>query len=531
MSEISPRGVIAAAIAAALLANAAAASESCTLELKRLDPPKAGQGYTPAMLLFRSGSPQHFFMQTGPEGGGVATSQSAAEFAKIVKKEAKYVSKHPFRGVAKLGDDQYAFALDALPPAEKDAAESKTDKPAAKPEKQAKGPGSAPAKPAAKASQPERYARLFFDLNRNGDLTDDKVIEAQDRPERGLRGYPAGYWQAQFPRVDLAIRAGDAKVDWSFFFSVYSHSSPGFSYVSASLNAAAYREGQITLEGKSRRVVLLDYNSNGRFDDQTQIRGAMRGPGERLYPAPGDVLMLDPDAQQGFVSPFGMAAEGGRHQVSKMVNIDGRFYDLAITPSGDKLTLTPSAVALGKITNPAKRFQATVYGDQGFLQIRGGKSQPVELPEGEWKLLSYTIEHTGAEEPEPPPPEKNEPAAKDSSLLRALAKALVGGPQSAVPGALRQRNSMVSAQGTEACKAVRVRKGETVAFPFGPPYKPLVKVEYASGAEARLELLLVGAAGEICSNLMVRGDRPDAPEFTITDPNGKVVEQGRFKYG
>ena len=42
--------------------------------------------------------------------------QQTAAFKKIVKKEPKYQSAHPFRGVAKLGGQQYAFALDASAP-------------------------------------------------------------------------------------------------------------------------------------------------------------------------------------------------------------------------------------------------------------------------------------------------------------------------------------------------------------------------------------------------------------------------------
>ena len=41
----------------------------------------------------------------------------------------------------------------------------------------------------------------------------------------------------------------------------------------------------------------------------------------------------------------------------------------------------------------------------------------------------------------------------------------------------------------------------------------------------------MGSAGEVCTNMMVDGDRPSKPEFTITDPKGKVVEQGSFEYG
>ncbi len=70
-------------------------------------------------------------------------------------------------------------------------------------------------------------------------------------------------------------------------------------------------------------------------------------------------------------------------------------------------------------------------------------------------------------------------------------------------------------------------------MPFGPPYKPVVTV--ASGApgqrQVSLGLSVVGAAGEVCNNMMVDGKRPDKPEFTITTADGKEVEKGKFEYG
>ena len=70
-------------------------------------------------------------------------------------------------------------------------------------------------------------------------------------------------------------------------------------------------------------------------------------------------------------------------------------------------------------------------------------------------------------------------------------------------------------------------------MPFGPPYKPVVKRLGFDGREEgrALALSLVGSAGEVCTNLMVDGGRPAKPEFTITDAEGKVVQQGNFEYG
>ncbi len=67
---------------------------------------------------------------------------------------------------------------------------------------------------------------------------------------------------------------------------------------------------------------------------------------------------------------------------------------------------------------------------------------------------------------------------------------------------------------------------------FGPPYTPKVTGAVpAGGGRASLGMSLVGVGGELCSNLMVDGGRPGKPSFTITDPDGKVVQSGNFEYG
>ena len=504
-------GVVAAAgVMLAVLASAGA--ETCTLELKRLEPPgQSGsvvRGST-SDYIYRATSSQNFFVQMGlgqPAGG-------AKEFAAIVKKEPdKYQSEHPFRGVAKLGSGQYPFVLDA---------------------KDEKSIG---------------YSRLYFDLNRNGDLTDDEAIDAIDPSESARRTLlPTSYARHRFPRVDLTIDVDGAKVDYAFFFSVYSGTATvrrntvgkepqteTIRYASASLNAAAYRQGEITLDGKSRRVVLIDFNSNGRFDDEFKIRKGVRTSGGSLVTDRGDRLLVDPDpSQTGYRSPYDVTSSGDQHDVSNLVDIDGRFYDLEVSTSGEKLTLTPSSVPLGHVTNPNEGFRAVVYSEKGFLKISGAKSKPIPLPEGDWKLLSYTIDRTGYEKPDDQAADK-EKKEQAGSLLQAVVSAVVGGATPNAGSISRPRYTLVSARATGDYKPLKVRQGQTIAMPFGSPFKPIVKASFSTkdGEQtASLAMSLVGSGGEVCSSLMVDGQRPGKPEFTISTPDGKEVASGSFEYG
>lgn len=492
-----------------------AAAETATLELKRLEASRReglvldGSGD----FLLRMIYPQHFFMQMGENLPKEVTEHEKTQFDRVVKKQPeKYHAKHPFYGVAKLGSEEYAFVVDTA-------------------DDKSKG-----------------FDRFYFDVNHNGDLTDDEVIKAAPSLSMGRNDY----YRAQFPRVDLTVNADGKKVEYAFFFSLYSHTSDDYSYVSASLNAAAYREGRIKLDGREQRVLLVDFNSNGRFDDEMAVRDDVQTSDGRLHPKYGDILMVDPDIKTlNRRISYEVTPGTGRHYVSKLIAVNDCFYNMKITPAGDKLTLTPSTTPLGQVTNPNAKFSAIVYSDQGFVQICGGKDKPCDLPEGEWKLLNYTIDvpkadEAKADEKKAKPAEEEEAKLdgkktekadgkeKKTSLLSTLAKALLGSSSPPTPTVVaRDESSYVSAQATRDYKPVKVTAGKTVVLPFGPPYKPVVKIAYfqPNKKQAELELLLVGSVGEVCSDMVVKGSRPGSPEFSIKTRDGKVEAEGAFKYG
>ena len=535
-----------------------ARAETCTLEIKRLE---SRTSFSPSDYIYRATMPQSFNAQIGPEGksrisfGG--QEDMTASFKRIVKQEPKYESEHPFRGVAKFGSQEYAFVLDeAIPESEKKKAEAeekdaKAQTEDAKSDAKETKSDSALAKlkdsllQALSPSDQEKtgkqikaivFNRLYFDFNRNGDLTDDKVIEAEQMPGRIPMSSSSIYSQFQFPRVDITIDADGTPLDYAFFLRGYVNSSRDFSYAGIQINSAAYREGDITLDGKKRHLVLIDFNSNGRFDDEIKISDTIRRSGGQLYPQQGDMLLVDPDqaGSRGFTSPYEATSNTYQHYVSKMVDIDGSYYDLKISPAGDKLTLIPASVTLGKVTNPNDRFSAVIYGDNGFLKISGNKDTPISIPAGEWKLLSYTIDLTNAPEPSKPAEKKEE--SKKSSGLEALGKALESVLYGAAPSSpFGRRNSHVTAQATAKYTPIKVLEGQTVELSFGPPYKPVVTVDYIQGGnnnkQAQLGMSLTGSAGEVVSDMMVNGGRPSKPEFTIKDSKGEIVQNGSFEYG
>ena len=99
------------------------ARETWPLELKRLKTAAAvgddAELQLPYFYLYGNGSVQSFQAQIGPAGKDrieMPAKEQIDAFKKLVKKEPKYESAHPFRAVAALGGKKFAFALDAVPP-------------------------------------------------------------------------------------------------------------------------------------------------------------------------------------------------------------------------------------------------------------------------------------------------------------------------------------------------------------------------------------------------------------------------------
>ena len=78
---------------------------------------------------------------------------------------------------------------------------------------------------------------------------------------------------------------------------------------------------------------------------------------------------------------------------------------------------------------------------------------------------------------------------------------------------------------------IKVAPGNTTSLKVGPPFRvePLVGV---SGNGGRVQLRILGCAGEQYSNVITRaGRRGTAPKVTIVDREGNVLSTGHFAYG
>ena len=468
----------------------------------------------------------------------VALGEAAAEcghtrrlhedFARLVRREPQYRAAEPVRAVVEFGGRKFPLVLEQSDPGEGD------------------------------------YDLLRFDTAGSGDLTAPPV-----KARNGDRA--AGFDRIEFPPVTIRTGEDDGPFEYAFVLSV--HVDTGYSYqaygppssdprgegdeelrprepvqVALLFETAAYRAGTFLLDGEEIRVALVDLNTDGRFDDFPAPREDEAGaevPDHRDAfdfgsSEPGVAIVFNPQFETADSPWMGQGAwiRGDHGQyLARLLSLEGAFYDVEVTPSGDRLTLRPTRLPLGAFTNPHDGFRVALSGEYGPLHLGGEANVAVPLPAGRWRLVSYTLQP-----PEPEQPQRSVMGA----LGRAFSSALAPGM-----GAPHRASTRLQAYLPSDTPALEIAAGETTPVSFGPPLKPVVNASWRRNyqivmgedgpgrVEAEqpgprlldLSLVFLGTAGERVQNITVRGSRPPAPQFEVIDPGGEVVVSGVFRYG
>ncbi len=489
-----------ASLVAAVLGLAAAGplrAEPIEIELEMVMQSAPGQIAVGERTLHRPPRPQDFHHMHFSGGGRLELA--GERFAAAVQSEPSYRAEHPLRQVAQLAGQDFAFVLDK------------------------------------KEEDSELYEVLYFDRNGRGDLAHEEPIEVATDGRR----VSGESWTLRFPPIDLELSSGG--ICYPYRVVIEATCSPRqvttgvgqvqtIRQIRVSLAGAAHREGMALVGGVPRRFILLDQMSTGRFD-RFPVRLLYRIPASPGMPAEeGETLqavnwlLVDPEPSDVYASQEVTAAPG-QHLLSSLLQWDGEFYDVAVTPGGERLTLTPSARPTGQLRGAGADVTAVFFGEPGAVTVEGGPDRPMVLPEGEWRLLSYTIDLTGREQREAEVPT----AAEEGSLLPRLAQpqATVASPPNRPP----QRTVLHAAARGGA--AVNVVAGEVVESPLGPPFRPVIQVTPDTRREGTVNLgvVFLGAYGEWITHLLVAGTPPAHPTFQVLDPNDEVVASGQFEYG
>lgn len=457
--------ILVGVVAITSLVSVSVFSETVKMDLKVLPYSEdAGNPEKDKEFIFRQVVSQNVFFGTQEKFLAVKEIPS---FTSIVKGEPKYTSEKPYRAVISYGSEKLPFALD------KDRPDSKG------------------------------FQVLYFDSNRNGDLSDEKPVNEIGKTVTSIpqsagdevnsataEVAPMEIQYSYFPAVVLS--AGDGREEYRFLLGHIQYSWFPDGYVMFS--AAAYREGKTKFDGKEHRIVLVDNNSNGCFNDRWTF-GDPTGATQAVYVYPnyGDLIYVDPDMNDPRVG-YGLSiSRDDQFPLADLIVLDGKTYQVSTSATGETVSIEPCVVPTGIVKNKNKYYNALVFGDKGAMKISGSGKGSV-LTEGTWALNSYSI-------------------AEDGKKTRS--------------------RTYASASTNSATYTFEIRKDRETEMPFGPPFKCIVKVaSYTPGNSiARLSLAITDSVGMQCSDLMVKGKRPKEPSIAIASSTGKIIERGRFEYG
>ncbi len=194
---------------------------------------------------------------------------------------------------------------------------------------------------------------LYIDSDGDGRLDD----------EQKHQGRQSNQYEVEFSQVPVYFKGEDGPITYhlNLRFSSYNKQS---TYMYA--YAGCWYEGQVSIEGKETRCVLVDYNCNGTFDDKAEDFNS-------------DRLLTGPEQQthQSYIGNF--------------LELEGKLYRLNVAQDGAFMELTPAPdVAYGTVTVPESITSFAVGGMNGMFErtVENGK---VTLPVGQYRVYSWEI--------------------------------------------------------------------------------------------------------------------------------------------
>ena len=199
-----------------------------------------------------------------------------------------------------------------------------------------------------------QYDRLIADSNGNGSLADDEPTKAFSAHEYG----------AQFGPVRIVFQGKDGPVSYHLHADLYNQRN----YRRLSVASACWYEGSVKLAGKTWRCQVVDYNSNGTFDDTS----ADFGKTDRIRLGQGD----------DFKTYF----------AGKYIHVDGKLYEASVAHDGAFVAFTPRTdVPVGTVRLTAQVTRFSAGGENGLFHIESSHGSG-QLPAGTYRVYGWELE-------------------------------------------------------------------------------------------------------------------------------------------
>jgi hypothetical protein len=367
------------------------------------------------------------------------------------------------------------------------------------------------------------YDRLIVDMNQNGDLTDDAVVEAVSFPGQP-RGVPSGMEEALFGPIlapaDKLIAGGRP----IYYAHLYLFNRQMLESAPADQNlfigqiqfkAGWYLDTTVQMSGLKCKVGVFDGDSNLRLGDPWRPQTyRLAGEGESWFFQTGDSFLVDANGSGKFeTDPFG----SGFCPFGPVLYFGPTPYEASLAADNTGLRIEPWKGDLAEVE----------------LQPHGKQVRSLTLarerPNGRWELIQPGVAKGRIKVP--------------PGNYRLYECTLLGA------GALARDCLKLSANERTLKKPFSFAAGKPNTLACGPPLVVNVAAQKtnrsAPGSFFSLssnvsELFLsinssvVGAEGEVYSTFL-KGERFDAqpprPTFSVLDAKGNRLAGGNLEYG
>jgi hypothetical protein len=402
---------------------------------------------------------------------GMGSVEEVEAKDQALRAEPKYASERLFRGRLELGADEtaaYAVVLDAA---------------------NGKGPP---------------CDRLYFDANGDRDLTNDPVIKAAKVKTAELGGVMSFFRPLT---LELPGETGGPYAVTIMAYYVKECPGCGEEHSYAAAGSACYWEGTVQFGDQTRRVVLLDGECNGLFNE--------RNPSTIEYPYGygGDQLLVLADGRKPVKLTPDLAAQA--MPLGRYVRVGDSFYGIEPAPDGSSLKVATREAPTGILrVNVQHRYRLQLIGEDGPITIDCSTPES-RLPVGEYLLREQMVIQTDA---------KAREWVLETSPTHSFS--LLTGPGEETGMGARPGMLEVTADS----------KPELAAF--GPPLVVSLDASVTEEEDeeekwevVQIGLSLAGEGGDSVSGILVDGVQPPAPKFRIVSAEGKVVAEEAFEYG
>ena len=206
-----------------------------------------------------------------------------------------------------------------------------------------------------RTSEQGQFDRLFIDSNGNGHLDDEEAVKAYRTEQR----------YAYFGPVKIVFEGEDGPISYHLNFRLYNRDEQNRRLY---IYQGGWYEGEITVAGRKKNCMLVDYNLNGTFNDKS------------LQASNSDRIRI------------GKRGDEDTRFAGNYIEVDNVLYRLEIARDGAFVKLSRAEdVKFGNIKLPETITEFAAGGKNG-LYTREIKNGLASLPVGKYRIDHWQID-------------------------------------------------------------------------------------------------------------------------------------------